>query len=316
MISLYALSWMSMTVLSPLWLIGCTLVGLIRRRHFVLLRLFAFTWFFLGLELLILLYLGWLFFVRFRQDTEGLHASLFELQKWWASCLLGAAARLLKLEIRIDDVTAALPGPAIVVMRHASILDTLIPTVFVQAPHGWRVRYVLKQELMLDPCIDIVANTLPNYFVDRGGFRGRQLDRIRGLVRDLGNEGVLIYPEGTRFSPQKRELAVKRLRRQKPQLAAQGDEFTHVLPPRAGGVGALLDALPEVDCVFFAHAGLETFEKLNDVLSGAVVGSTVRGKLWRVNASSIPTSEAERERWLFSEWARVNAFIRDAHLTP
>jgi len=33
---------------------------------------------------------------------------------------------------------------------------------------------VLEQELLFDPCIDIVGNALPNYFVDGGGNTPRE----------------------------------------------------------------------------------------------------------------------------------------------
>ena len=41
--------------------------------------------------------------------------------------------------------------------------------VFYAIPHQVRLRYVLKRELLLDPCLDIVGNRLPNCFVARSG---------------------------------------------------------------------------------------------------------------------------------------------------
>jgi 1-acyl-sn-glycerol-3-phosphate acyltransferase len=195
-------------------------------------------------------------------------------------------------------------------MRHASILDTLLPSVYVQGPAQWRVRYILKQELLFDPCLDIVGNALPNYFVDRTGDRLREFDGIRALSQDLGDEGVLIYPEGTRFSPEKLTRARRRVRHQDPELASAAEALTHVLPPRPGGVLTLLDALPEVDCAIVAHRGLESFEKIKDVLSGSVIGAVVRGKVWRVRRSDIPTSDRERIRWLCEQWTLVDAFVK------
>jgi 1-acyl-sn-glycerol-3-phosphate acyltransferase len=196
-------------------------------------------------------------------------------------------------------------------MRHASILDTLLPSVYVQGPTQWRVRYILKQELLFDPCLDIVGNALPNYFVDRTGDRPREFEGIRALVKDLGDDGVLIYPEGTRFSAEKLVRARKRLREQAPELAPAADALTHVLPPRPGGVLTLLDALPDVDCAILVHQGLEGLQKVKDVFSGSVIGSTVRGKVWRVRRSDIPATDEERIRWLYEQWSRVDAFVKD-----
>ena len=295
-ISLYLTTWVLLTLLAPLWLVAGVIIGVIRRRSFVTLRLLIFAWVFFGIAIVAL--------VR-------LEARLFRLQQWWSSAILRVVGRLLKLDVRIDDPEAALPGPTIVLMRHASILDTLLPSVYVQRPTQWRVRYILKQELLFDPCLDIVGNALPNYFVDRSGDRGRELEGIRALVEDLGDEGVLIYPEGTRFSAEKLVRARKRVRKQSPELALAAEALTHVLPPRTGGVLTLLDALPDVDCAIVAHRGLEGLQNVKDVLSGSVIGSKVRGKVWRLPRSEIPTPNEERIRWLYEQWSRVDAFVKD-----
>ncbi|UCH28616.1 MAG: hypothetical protein JSV06_10090, partial [Myxococcales bacterium] len=66
-----------------------------------------------------------------------------------------------------------------------------------------------------------------------------------------------------------------------------------------------------VDCVFFAHTGLEAFAKIEDLLSGVVVGSTVRAKLWRIDSDDIPNEDDERLRWLYAQWEKVDEFIRN-----
>jgi len=310
-ISLYMAAWVLLTLLAPVWLVAGLVIGAIRRRSFVTLRLLIFAWFFFGIAMVALVRLT-VVFTFLRGRPEQLQARLFQLQQWWANAILRAASRLLELDIEIEDADAALPGPAILLMRHASILDTLLPSVYVQGPTQWRVRYILKQELLFDPCLDIVGNALPNYFVDRTGDRQREFEGIRTLVKDLGDDGVLIYPEGTRFSEEKLARARKRVRAQAPELALAADSLTHVLPPHPGGVLALLDALPEVDCALFAHRGLEGLQKVKDVFSGAVIGSRVRGKVWRVRRSEILATDEERIRWLYEQWSLVDAFVKDA----
>jgi len=310
-ISLYIVAWVLLTLLAPAWLVAGLVIGAMRRRSFVTLRLLIFAWFFLGIAMVALVRLTVVFtFLRGRPDQ--LQARLFRLQQWWANAILRAASGLLELDIEIENADAALPGPTILLMRHASILDTLLPSVYVQGPTQWRVRYILKQELLFDPCLDIVGNALPNYFVDRTGDRPREFEGIRALVQDLGDDGVLIYPEGTRFSGEKLARARQRVRAQAPELAGAADALTHVLPPRPGGVLTLLDALPDVDCAILAHQGLEGLQKVKDVFSGSVIGSRVRGKVWRVRRSNIPATDEERIRWLYEQWSRVDAFVKDA----
>ena len=73
----------------------------------------------------------------------------------------------------------------------------------------------------------------------------------------------------------------------------------------------LLDALPEVDCAFFAHQVLEGLQKVKDVRGGSMIGSRVRGKVWRVRRAEIPATDKERIRWLYEQWSLVDAFVKD-----
>lgn len=308
-ISIYSLCWVLLMLLSPVWLPLAFVAGIVRQRSFILLRLLIFAWFYFGLELIALVLIAWT--VLTRPSGEPRLRSLYQLQSWWANVTLRVASVLLRLGFVVDGADCALPGPSILLIRHTSILDTLLPSVYVQRPHRFRVRYVLKQELLFDPCIDIVGNALPNYFVDRTGNTRRELEGVRALAEDLGTDGVLIFPEGTRFSAKKQANALRKLAAQRSPLYDAARDLTHVLPPKPAGVLTLLEVLPDVDCVFFAHTGLEAFAKIKDVLSGEVVGSTVHVHLWRIDANDIPKTTDERVRWLYAQWGRVNAFVRN-----
>lgn len=307
--SIYAVSWLALTLLSPLWLALGLLIGVARRRSFIIVRLLLFAWFYFGLELIALILVAWIFITR--PSGKARDEGLYRLQAWWANLTLSAAAKALELKVTVEGAECAVPGPTILLVRHASILDTLLPSVYVQRPHQYRVRYVLKQELLFDPCIDVVGNALPNYFVNRTGDLGRELEGIRGLVRNLGPDGVLIFPEGTRFSPEKQRRALKKLDADSSPHLSAARRLSHVLPPKPAGVLTLLEELPSVDVVFLAHTGLEAFAKIKDLLSGDVVASTVYVQLWRVDANDIPKASDERLRWLYSEWEKVNAFVRN-----
>ena len=307
--SIYALSWLLLTLLSPLWLVLGLVVGLLRRRSFIVLRLLLFGWFYFGFELIALVLIAWIFMTQPRGEPRA--RTLYRLQAWWASSTLSVAAKALQLKFIVEGADCAMPGPTILLVRHASILDTLLPSVFVQRPHNYRVRYILKQELLFDPCIDIVGNALPNYFVDRTGNLERELEGIRALVHNLGPDGVLLFPEGTRFSREKQQKVLRKLDADASPLLPAARRLSHVLPPKPAGVLTLLEALPSVDCVFLAHTGLEAFAKIKDLLNGEVVASTVHVQLWRVDANDIPKKSDERLRWLYAEWEKVNALVRN-----
>ncbi|MGB5811526.1 MAG: lysophospholipid acyltransferase family protein [Polyangiales bacterium] len=307
-ISLYATSWVVLTALAPAWVPLAWILGLFRQRSFIVLRLLAFGWFYFGFEMFALLRVAF-HWTRLRYDETRCFPRIVSLQTWWATTVLTVACRMLRLEVSVEGAEVATRGPAILLIRHASILDTLLPCVYLQRATQWQVRYILKQELLVDPCLDVVGHILPNYFVDRTGNTAVELQGIRDLVTDLGTDGVLIYPEGTRFSPKKRERALARVAREMPAFAAQAETLVGVLPPKPGGVLTLLEELPDVDCVFVAHTGLEHFATVRDLLSGSVVGSRVQIRVWRVSSDQVPRDKDDALRWLFGQWGRVSEWV-------
>jgi len=322
MIGLYAVLWAVIQGLSPVLVPGLGLHDLVRRNRAASLRLYGLLWVFLMAELLgvVLAGLVWLRHVLTPgRGPERFLADNYRLQWWWGQLLLGASARLLQLRFDVEGDATAVPGPVVVLMRHTSIVDTILPLVFLGARHGLRLRYVLKTGLKLDPCLDIVGHRLPNYFVDRSGESEREVAAVGQLAQAMGErDGVLIYPEGTRFTPAKLRRAWEKLDERDPLLRQLSGGLTHVLPPRPGGSLALLDAgLPQgADVVIFAHRGLENLERLHDVLSGRVLGSVVSLRLWRVPAAEVPEGREDRLRWLCGQWDRLNAFAAEDPRAP
>jgi 1-acyl-sn-glycerol-3-phosphate acyltransferase len=183
--------------------------------------------------------------------------------------------------------------------------------VIVTRRHKIRLKYVLKRELLLDPAIDIAGNRLPNRFVRRGSSDAAgEIARIGALTDDLGeHEGVIIYPEGTRFTAAKRDRILTRLWESRPDLAERAERLHHTLPPRFGGPSALLDTHTPADVVFLAHVGFDGMAEVRDLLGGGLVGAHVEVGFWRVPFSEVPSDPDERLRWLFDQWERVDAWI-------
>jgi 1-acyl-sn-glycerol-3-phosphate acyltransferase len=306
-VSAYFVMWVLTTVLAPLWIPIAAVIGVFRRRSFVLLRLLMFFWAYLGIELVGLCAAAAIYLITPRnvQRREDL---FFRLECWWGSALFRWISRFLSLSSSIEGDEEVLPGPVLVFIRHASIIDTAVPVAFLSSAKGLRLRYVFKRELLVDPCIDVAGHVSPNYFIDRGGSAHEELAGIRKLAENLGQEGVLLYPEGTRFTERKKEIALKRLAKTHPELVATAKSFNHCLPPKAGGALTLLDAAPDADVLIVAHRGLEGLAEVTDLLSGDVVGKEVQVRIWRVPASDIPRGE-ERRRWLFDWWKRVDDFV-------
>lgn len=233
------------------------------------------------------------------------------VQDLWATALLESGRALFGLRFAVAGEDALPAGPFLLLSRHTSVADTLLPAVLVGRRHGVALRWVLKRELLVDPCLDLFGQRLPNVFVRRGsGEAARELAAIRALAADLGpDDGVLIYPEGTRFTPKARERAQAAVARGDTGRAARVASLRCVLPPRLGGVLALLDACPGTDVVLLAHAGFDGVSHFADLWRGGLLGRTVRVELRRIPAATIPADAADRARWLDEQWAWLDAWV-------
>lgn len=236
----------------------------------------------------------------------------YALQRWWAATLLAGVSRIFRIEMHVEGADAIPEGPVHVLARHASIADTLLPAACIARGTHRRLRYVLKRELLWDPCLDVVGQRLQNVFVHRSSDdSARERAAVRQLAEHLGpNDGTLIFPEGTRWTPVKRDRILRKLEATgHTQLFQLARALRHTLPPRAGGVTALLEGGPEADVLLLAHTGFEAVTTLSNVWDGSLVGQRVRVGLRRVPWHEIPTDRVARAAWLHDEWRRVDAWI-------
>lgn len=315
-IILFVLVTVLMPVAVPLALLFDFGRWLLKRMPWVSSRIVVAIWIYLSAEMLALalLLVSWLL-SGFGRAKKQLVVFAHWAQAWWATYLVGLMRVLFRLKLEVEDQETATPGRAVYMFRHASIVDTLLPLVLVSKPYGIRLRYVLKNELLVDPALDIAGNIIPNHFVDRS--TGRSTAEIAAVARLAENlterDGVVIYPEGTRYTESRSARAMRALERRDPEAYAMAAEYRNVMPPRAGGPIALLGA--ETDVVFCAHAGLDGFAKIADIWRGGMVGTTIRARFWRVAADLVPTERSERKAWLFAQWQDVDDWIATVRST-
>lgn len=279
-------------------------------------RAFAFILWYLLCETLgvIAAAVLWLRRVLQRPDEATWATWNYGLQARWARALFGAAERCFSLRVDVHGDEACVGGAIVLLSRHASVADTVLPAVFVAARHGVRLRTVLKRELLWDPCLDIVGQRIPNAFVGRDGKDSAgEIAKVEGLARSLGDgDGVLIYPEGTRFSPQK--LQGVRAKLEAAHDAGRGDvrvrdlarALTHVLPPQLGGVMAALAAAPAADIVICTHVGFDGIRTFGDLVRGTLVRRHVRVHFRRLPRAVVPIDAEARVGWLLEEWREVD----------
>jgi 1-acyl-sn-glycerol-3-phosphate acyltransferase len=302
------------TALLPLLLVGLlgydTVRALRHRGRFSAVRLLLFGWVYLFVEVcgLAAMLVFWL--VSGFGRARRLHVALaYALQGWWAAALFGAMRFLFRVSLDVEGDEATAPGPVVLMMRHASLADTLLPTVLVLRRHKIRLRYVLKRELLWDPALDVAGNVLPNCFVDRRSTDAdAEVEKVAALGEGLGeSDGVLIYPEGTRFTEEKRERVIEVLRARFPQLVERAEALRGVLAPRLAGVMALLKA--GTDVVVCAHVGLDGLSHVKRIWRGGLVKVAVKVAFWRIPAAEIPSGEEARIDWLFAQWRRVDDWV-------
>lgn len=236
----------------------------------------------------------------------------FSLEGRWAAALLLGARRIFGVRIEVERFDALGDGPILLFVRHASTADTILAAVLLQRAEGWRLRYVLKRELLWDPCLDVVGHRVPNYFADRSATNTElELAGVRRLAEALGaGDGVLIYPEGTRFSEAKRARILSRIESQgDPARLAHARALRYTLPPRHGGPLALLAACPEADVAVLVHHGFEGTADFGSFIAGGLVDARVDVALWRVPRAEIPGDPAGQRAWLDALWLRVDGWL-------
>lgn len=248
-----------------------------------------------------------------RMTTERYVAANRRLRRLWVAGLKRFAMGAFGVRFVVEGQEALQPTPFLLLVRHSSLADTLVPPLVVEADGRVDLRTIVKRELIWEPCIDVVGPRVGVAFVQRGGDDPEtERTRVRALADDLApQEAVLVYPEGTRFTPAKQ--AARRaaaLEAADPDALAREERYDRVLPPKAGGVLRLLAAMPDADVVFLAHSGLETAAEARDLLDGTAVGIEVRVRMWRVPRSEIPITDDGQRAWLDRAWERMDAEVK------
>jgi 1-acyl-sn-glycerol-3-phosphate acyltransferase len=136
---------------------------------------------------------------------------------------------------------------------------------------------------------------------------------IRRLASSLGPTGALvIFPEGGNFTPGRWRRGIAALeQKERFREAQRARNMVNLLPPRAGGAFAAIDAAPTADVIFVAHTGLDDLITMRDVWRALPMEQVIKAKWWRVPAVEVPRDRAEVVAWLFDWWERIDEWIRE-----
>jgi hypothetical protein len=302
---------------SPLLLLAAAATDLILARRLRAVRIVAFGIAYLGYEVAGLVGMFGLWVAAGggrRLHAPEVKAAHYRFMRWWLKGVSKAAGRLIRLEIRIEDRPAPRPGPILVFSRHAGPGNSLMLVGSLMVAFLRRPRIVMLAKLQWEPLIDVMANRLPNRFIQHDPARREvQVQAIAELARGLGEQDAFVlFPEGHDFSRRLRERAIAHLRRRGHHREAErAEEMAHVLPPRSGGVMAAITSAPEADVVFVAHTALEDVGSFREVWGRIPLERPIYARYWRIPASEVPKGEDELREWLFAWWARIDRWVQD-----
>ena len=201
--------------------------------------------------------------------------------------------------------------PLLVLARHGGPGDSFALVQLLMSRYQRCPAIVLKEVLRWDPGLDVILGRLPSCFVRRGD-GARMARRLTDLARNLrSDDAILLFPEGSNWTPRRHRRAIARLHRSgRRQAAADAESNPNVLPPRTSGVLACLQARSDLGVAVVAHTGLE------DLVSPAtiwralpVTGRPMSIRWWYEPAATLPDSDEGRREWLRLQWAIVDSWI-------
>ena len=302
-------------LLSPLIVAGAALSDVIRRRsrwertRLVMLILGALIIETLGMIMSLVLWpvtgFGFLGNERWRWHLHR------RLMGWYTRGLLALITKVIGTNIIWKDNADLSDGPVVVVARHTSFFDAVIPGAVLSQRNQLLAYHVVTHGLRYSPCIDIVGHRLPAQFIKRSPGEGSsELASIEAIGRQLDQRsGAIIFPEGTFRSSERFERVIQRIRRRKPELADRAEKLSHVLPPRANGTYALLQGAPDADVVVCTNTGLESFGSIKDIINKPYTDRPVVIETWRINRSEIPDDPDDFNEWLFDQFVVIDNWV-------
>lgn len=215
----------------------------------------------------------------------------------------------LKLESPRSENIAA-DRPVIVLGRHAGPGASLV-LVHVLLRLRERVpMIVLKARLRLDPALDVLLTRIGCAFIGGVGSHETGPSAVARLAAGLGpRDALVLFPEGSDWTPTRHRLAILRLRRN--GLNAQATaaaSMPHVLPPRPAGTFAALRAAPTAQLAVFMHTGHDDLLDAASVWRALPLQRELHMVWWNEPRPEVAT-EADCASWLNGLWRGIDDWI-------
>jgi 1-acyl-sn-glycerol-3-phosphate acyltransferase len=230
---------------------------------------------------------------------NAIYRNAVRVNDWWFRHVLGYAWQP-------PNVTLDANHTYLVIANHQSWADSfLIQAVIVHNGHILKV--LVKEELTRWPILGLIfkAYDFPRLKrraadpTDEPERRRQDADRIRQACEVLkaSPAAMLIYPEGTRFTPAKH--------------AAAAGPYDRLLPPRPGGFATVLEALSgHADAVLDIDIYYPDSTSFWQFLSGGVREPEVR-------VTPVPVTDIEQPaEWLAAQWHLKDGWLESKGRSP
>ena len=236
----------------------------------------------------------------------------WNMQRLWTRSVSRGLLGLYGLDMSIEGLEELKDEPFVLLIKHTSMADTTLPLYLFSVKRGTHLRYVLKEEMLNDPLFNLVGRFFPNIFVKRGsGDAEAQYRRIEELSVGLNRgDGIVIFPEGTRFSKEKLDRVKTKLEKSElPILKEHASSVQNVLPLRTGGALALMKNSGDAKIIICGHVGFEGSRTMRNLWNGALIGQSIKVKFWVHDIQNIPTEPDQKEAWLFEQWEIMDRWV-------
>ncbi|MGH1491006.1 MAG: lysophospholipid acyltransferase family protein [Acidimicrobiales bacterium] len=297
--------------LAPVWIVVALVVDALGGlKRLPTLRLCVYLLVYLFYELIGTISATWLWLA----GSAGRSLNLSQhraVQGWWATGLIRWGGHLLGIRLDLDDPTTLPPDTFILLSRHASMVDAVIPAAVITGQLQRYVHYVIKRELRWDPSIDLFGTRLGNHFVARG----QETEIEEQAIAELGEQAqpdsaLVIFPEGTYSTPQTRRRVLDSLKRRGDRsLVERAEALQALLPPKPAGTLALLSSQPDADVVVVGHVGLEGVAELPGLRRRLPLTSPVTVRWWTHRRSELPSTDDGLTEWLGERWLELDRWV-------
>jgi 1-acyl-sn-glycerol-3-phosphate acyltransferase len=247
-----------------------------------------------------------------RRDAARWQARHVRLLQSLLGVLLRAAGSLFGFRLRLESPrgeTLDDDRPLLVLGRHAGPGASFVLVHVLLRRYARIPRIVLKRRLRLDPALDVLLTRIGCAFIGDGADATSAIARLAAELQP--RDALLIFPEGSDWTPTRHRLAVAKLRLRGLRARARAAAARpHVLPPRPGGTLAALQAAPEAQLAVFMHTGHDDLLEAGALWAALPLRRELH-MVWWSEPRPTASDEAACGRWLDALWGDIDHWVAE-----